>query len=71
MPVAGFGIEMIACAKEFALGEDEVFDVIDKMFLASPQPLDNIDSASSASYYLSPTKGLTVTQTCPFASRTF
>ncbi len=57
MPVAGMQIEMIACVKEFALGENDVFEVIDKMFLASPQPLDNIDSASSASYYLSPTKG--------------
>ena len=31
-------------------------NVVDKMFLASPQPLDNIGAASSATYYLSPTK---------------
>jgi hypothetical protein len=57
MPVLGFEIEMVACAKEFALGEDDVFDVIDKMFLASPQNLGNIGSAASAEYYLKPTKG--------------
>jgi hypothetical protein len=56
MPVAGFSIEMVACAKEFALGENDVLELVDKMFLASPQPLDNIDSASSVTYYLSPMK---------------
>jgi len=47
---------MVACAKEFALGENDVLELVDKMFLASPQPLDNISTASSAVYYLSPTK---------------
>jgi hypothetical protein len=56
VPVAGFQIEMVACPKEFALGENDVLDVVNKMFLASPQPLDNIGTASSATYYLSPTK---------------
>jgi len=56
MPVAEFQIEMVACAKEFALGENDVLELVDKMFLASPQPLDNIIAVSSATYYLSPTK---------------
>ena len=56
MPVAGLQIEMVACAKEFALGENDVLELVDKMFLASPQPLENIGAASSATYYLSPTK---------------
>jgi hypothetical protein len=56
MPVAGFQIEMVACPKEFALGENDVLELVDKMFLASPQPLDNVGAASSATYYLSPTK---------------
>ncbi len=56
VPVAGFQIEMVACPKEFAIGENDVLDVVNKMFLASPQPLDNIGAASSATYYLSPTK---------------
>jgi hypothetical protein len=56
MPVAGFQIEMVACPKDFALGENDVLELVDKMFLASPQPLDNIGAASSATYYLSSTK---------------
>jgi hypothetical protein len=55
-PMAGMQIEMIACTKEFALGKNNVFEVIDKMFLASPVPLDNLGSAKSITYHLSPTK---------------
>ncbi|MHC4889255.1 MAG: transglutaminase-like domain-containing protein [Planctomycetota bacterium] len=55
-PMAGMQIEMVACAKEFALGKNDVFEVIDKMFLASPVPLDNLGSAKSITYHLSPTK---------------
>ena len=55
-PIAGMQIEMVACAKEFALGKNDVFEVIDKMFLASPVPLDNVGSAKSITYHLSPTK---------------
>lgn len=56
MPMAGMQIERIACTKEFALGKNDVFEVIDKMFLASPVPLDNVGSAKSITYHLSPTK---------------
>ncbi len=45
-------IEMISCTKEFALSENDVLEVVDKMFIASPEPLDNIESAKSAAYYL-------------------
>jgi len=55
-PMAGMQIEMIACTKEFALGKNDVFEIIDKMFLASPVPLDNVGSAKSITYHLSPTK---------------
>lgn len=54
-PMIGMQIEMIAYAKEFALSENEVFELIDKVFLASPQPLENVSSAKSITYYLSPT----------------
>ena len=54
MPVAGIQVEMIACAKEFALGRNDVVELIDKMFLASPEPLDNLDVAKSITYYLAP-----------------
>jgi hypothetical protein len=46
--------EMIACTKEFALGENDVLELVDKMFLASPEPLNNIESAKSVTYYLKP-----------------
>lgn len=54
-PMMGMQIEMIACAEEFALGENDVLELVDKMFLASPEPLDNIESAKSVIYHLSPT----------------
>jgi hypothetical protein len=53
--VMGFEVEMIACTKEFALGENDVPELIDKMLLASPQPLDDISSIRSITYYLRPT----------------
>jgi len=55
MPAMGTQqVEMIACAKEFALGENDVLELVDKMFLASPEPLNNIESAKSVTYYLKP-----------------
>ncbi|MHC4483067.1 MAG: transglutaminase-like domain-containing protein [Planctomycetota bacterium] len=56
MPMAGIQVEMIACTKEFALGKNDVFEVIDMMFLASPAPLGNLSSVKSITYHLSPTK---------------
>ncbi len=55
MPVAGMQIELVACAKEFALGENDVLEVVEKMFLASPEPLDNLGSVKSITYDLIPT----------------
>lgn len=57
MPIAGMQIEMVACAKGFALGKNEVFEIMDKMFLASPRPLGDIRSAKSIIYYISPKPG--------------
>lgn len=57
MSIAGMQVEMVACAKEFALGQNDVLELIDKMFLASPEPLNNLDSAKSITYNLSPVKG--------------
>ncbi|MCH7556493.1 MAG: transglutaminase domain-containing protein [Planctomycetes bacterium] len=52
--IAMMRIEMIACAKEFALGQNDVLELIDKMFLASPEPLNNVGSVRSITYHLSP-----------------
>jgi len=53
--VAGMQMEMIACTKEFALGQNDVFEVFNKMFLASPQPLENLANTKAISYHLKPT----------------
>ena len=55
MPIAGMQIELVACVREFALGQNDVLELIDKMFVASPRPLDNVGSAEWISYLLSPT----------------
>jgi len=57
MPIAGMKIEMLACAKEFALGENDVFEFFNKLFLDSPEPLKDVQSAKSITYHLSPTQG--------------
>ncbi len=56
-PVMGMTIEQVACTREFALGENDVLEVIDKMFMTSPEPLSNVNSAKSIIYHLSPTAG--------------
>ena len=62
-PIAGIQVEMMACAKEFALGENDILEIIDRMFIESPEPLDDVHSAKSISYLLSPigeTNGLAI-----------
>ena len=41
-PVLGIGMEMVACSKEFALSQNEVFEAIDKLFVSSPVPLEDV-----------------------------
>lgn len=53
-PVMGMTVEQVACTKEFALGQNDVLEVVDKMFMASPEPLSDVGSARSITYYLSP-----------------
>jgi hypothetical protein len=55
MPIAGMNVEMLACEKEFAMSNNQPAEIIDKMFLASPQPLEDVGSAKSITYYLKPT----------------
>jgi hypothetical protein len=59
MPMLGTQAEVIACTKEFALSESDIPEIIDRMFLASPEPLNGIESAKSATYYLKPTDSAT------------
>lgn len=53
-PVMGMTIEQVACTKEFALGEIDVLEVVEKMFMASPEPLSDVGSARLITYHLSP-----------------
>ena len=55
MPVAGINVEIVACAKEFALGQDDVLDLVHKMFVKSPVPLDDLGEVKSITYYMKPT----------------
>ena len=54
MPMMGMQIEMVACAKEFALGENDVLELINKMFLPSPVPLEKVGAAKAIAYHLVP-----------------
>ncbi|MBN2456076.1 MAG: transglutaminase domain-containing protein [Sedimentisphaerales bacterium] len=56
VPLMGIQIEVVACHKNFALGNNDVFDLLDKMFLASPVSLGNIDPSGSITYDLAPTQ---------------
>lgn len=55
-PIIGMTVEQIACTKEFAMGENDVLEVVEKMFLTSPVSLDNVGSAKSITYQLSRTE---------------
>ena len=55
MPMAGMNVEMLACEKEFAMSNNQPAEIIDKMFLASPEPIEDAGAAKSITYYLKPT----------------
>jgi len=57
MPIAGMRVEMVACPRAFALGKNDVLDLIDKMFLASPVPLKKLGTTESITYHLVPKGG--------------
>ncbi len=50
----GMKLEIIACDREFALGDNDVVDFLDKMLLPSPTPLTDIAQKSSATYFIVP-----------------
>ncbi|MBN1505970.1 MAG: transglutaminase domain-containing protein [Sedimentisphaerales bacterium] len=57
LPIAGMIVEMIACTKEFAMGSNDVLDLIDKMFVKSPEPIEDVRSTTSITYVLNPAPG--------------
>ena len=52
VPLAGMTIEIVACPKEFALSDNDVLELINKMFLESPVEIANPGSALSIGYHL-------------------
>ncbi len=56
MAMMGLEMEMVACAKEFALAKVESVDLLDRMLVKSPQPLKNIHRFRSVTYTLHSTK---------------
>ena len=58
MPIAGMEVELVSCAKEFALGENDVLELIERMFVKSPQSIDDVRSASSITYVLKPGRNI-------------
>ncbi len=56
VPMAGMVIEMIDCPKEFALGKNDTFELIDRMFVKSPEPLRDVPSAAAIVYTIDPGK---------------
>ena len=54
MPMAGMNVEMVGCTKEFAMSNNQPAEIINKMFTASPEPIENAGAAKSITYYLKP-----------------
>lgn len=61
VPIAGMVVEMIDCPKEFALGANDVLELIDRMFVKSPEPIQNVHSTVAISYTLNPGKAVDLT----------
>ena len=49
-------VEMVDCPKEFALGKNDVLELIDKMFVKSPEPIENVHATAAITYTLNPGK---------------
>lgn len=54
MPMMDMKLELVACEKEVALGGNEIFDIGDKMFIASPEPIEDVGTARAIAYGLRP-----------------
>jgi hypothetical protein len=54
VPMMGMTMEMVACDKNFAMREDDVIDFLERLSIASPTQLVNLNAVSSITYELSP-----------------
>jgi len=60
IPIAGMMVEMIACTKEVAMGGNDVLELIDKMFVKAPEPIQNVHETASITYTLNPAPNATL-----------
>jgi hypothetical protein len=60
IPIAGMLVEMIACTKEVAMGGNDVLELIDKMFVKAPEPIQDVHSTASITYTLNPAPNATL-----------
>ncbi len=51
-PMAGMNVEIVSCAKEFALGKIDAVEMVNNMFMKSPTRLADLGSVSSIKYEL-------------------
>ena len=56
VPMMGMKMELVTCGKAFALSQSDVVDFFDKLLLPAPKPLEDIEKAVSADYYIMPTE---------------
>jgi hypothetical protein len=61
LPIAGMLVEMIACTKEFAMSSNDVLEMIDKMFVKAPEPIQDVHSTTAITYTLNPAPGAKLT----------
>lgn len=52
VPMMGMTLELLACEKEFALGQDDIVDFLDKLSLACPIPLSTAQLEGPITYEL-------------------
>lgn len=58
---AGTKMDIVACAKEFAMGDNDVLEMIGMMSVDSPVSLDDLGSASAITYWIRPKPGAVLT----------
>lgn len=54
-PMMGMTLEFVACDEDFAMQENNIVDFLDKLSIASPVPLTNINTIQSIAYEIKPT----------------
>lgn len=54
LPIIGMRCEFVSCSRQYALGKNDIEDLLGKILIPSPVPLEGISSAKSITYELVP-----------------